>query len=175
MLRENCPSHLRMVGITMHFMTISTSGRVTWRVIGIQVLILLGIIVFFKLYLPHHARDLAQRAATAREQKINALFQDSVVDDSTQEISVPLEGMIVKRHPQRLRLTFSPHETESKLGVPDAATSDFAGGQHLTWLGNAHKLEASFNAGHLYCLAFEARATGHGVLVYDSPESWHPY
>ncbi|MGD0225620.1 MAG: hypothetical protein ABSF71_25105 [Terriglobia bacterium] len=151
------------------------SGRAPWRVIVIQLVILLGILALYKVYLPYHERDLARRATAAREQKISAFFQDAVMEDSTREISAPVEGAIVKRHPQRLRLTFSPHETESKLGVPDAATSDFAGGQHLTWLGNAHKLEASFNAGHLYCLAFEARATGHGVLVYDSPESWHPY
>ena len=86
----------------------------------------------------------------------------------------PLDGAIVKRHPQRLRSTFSPQEAESTLGVPDATTTDFGGGQHLTWLGTTHKLEASFNAGRLYCLALEDRATGHGVLVYDSPERGIP-
>jgi hypothetical protein len=141
----------------------------------IQLLILLGLVAFYELYLPHRTRDLADRAAAAREQKINALFQDSVVDDSTQEISVPLEGMIVKRHPQRLRKVFSPQEAESALGVPDATTIDFRGGQHLTWLGTAHKLEASFNAGRLYGLTLEDRATGHGVTVFESIESWRPY
>jgi len=132
-------------------------------------------VAFYKLYLPHRARDLAGGTAATREQKINALFQGSVVEDSTHEISVPLEGTIVKRHPERLRTTFSPQEAESRLGVPYATTIDFSGGQHLTWLGSAHKLTASFNAGRLYCLTLEDRATGHGVMVYESPESWHPY
>ncbi|HXW15753.1 MAG TPA: hypothetical protein VEN79_14695 [Terriglobia bacterium] len=156
-------------------MRTSSSGGAPWRVIVIQVLILLGLIAFFKLYLPHQARDLAQRAAVAREQSINALFQDSVVEDSTHEISVPLDGAILKRHPQRLRTTFSPQQAESILGVPDSTTTDFSGGQHLTWIGTAHKLGAAFNSGRLYCLTLEDRATGHGVLVYESPESWHPY
>lgn len=153
----------------------SSFGRAPWRIIVIQLVILGGLVVFFKLYLPHHARDLAGRAAATREQKINALFQDAVEEDSTQEISVPLNGAIVKRHPQKLRITFSPQDAESTLGVPDSAAIDFQGGQHLTWLGTAHKLEASFNAGRLYCLALEDRSTGHGVMVFASISSWHPY
>ena len=156
-------------------MSISSFGRVFWRVILIQLLILLGLVAIYKLYLPYRARDLAGRAAAAREQKINALFQDSVVEDSAHEIYVPLEGAIVKRHPQRLRTVFSPREAESTLGFPDAITVDFRGGQHLTWLGTAHKLEASFNAGRLYCLTLEDRSTGRGVLVYESFRNWHPY
>jgi hypothetical protein len=141
----------------------------------IQILLLSGLVVFYKLYLPHHARDLANRTADTRERKINALFQDSVEEDSTHEISVPLDGVIVRRHPQRLRTTFSPGDAETALGVPDTTTMDFRGGQHLAWLGTAHKLEASFNAGRLYCLKLEDRATGHGVMVFESPSSWHPY
>jgi len=156
-------------------MRTSNSGRAPWRVIAIQVLILLGLVALIKLYLPHRTRELARHAIVAREQSINALFQDSVVEDSTHEISVPLDGTIVKRHPQRLRTTFSPQQAESTLGVPDTTTTDFSGAQHLMWIGSAHKLGAAFNAGHLYCLTFEDRATGHGVLVYESPDSWHPY
>jgi len=153
----------------------STFGRAPWRVIVIQLLILLGLVAIYKVYLPYRARNLAGRAAAIREQKINDLFQDSVVEDSKHEISVPLQGVIVKRHPQSLRTTFSPQEAESMLGIPDATAIDFRGGQHLTWLGTSHKLEASFNAGRLYCLTLEDRATGHGVLVYESIWSWHPY
>jgi hypothetical protein len=153
----------------------SSFGRAPWRVIGIQVLILSGLAVFFKFYLPRHARDLAERAAAAREHEINTLFENSVEQVSTQEISVPLDGAIVKRYPQKLRIVLSPHEAESTLGVPDSSTTDFAGGQHLTWTGTTHKLEASFNAGRLYCLNLENRSTGHGVMVFESPTSWHPY
>jgi hypothetical protein len=150
-------------------------GRTSRRVIAIQLLIIAGLVAYYQLYLPHRARELAGRATATREEKILALFQDSVVEDSQREISVPLEGTIVKRHPQRLRITFSPREAEAELGVPDAHTNDFRGGYHLEWLGAAHKLEASFNAGRLYCLALEDRTTGHGVLVYESLSSWHPY
>jgi hypothetical protein len=156
-------------------MPASSLGRASWRTIVIQLLLLLGLVVFFKLYLPRHQRDLAARAAATREQKITTVFHDAVVEESTREISVPLAGAIVKRHPQRLRTRFSPQEAESTLGVPRAATVDFRGGQHLTWLGTAHKLEASFDAGRLYCLSFEECATGHGVLVYESADQWHPY
>ena len=153
----------------------SCYGRARWRVIVIQLLILLGIFALYKVYIPYHERELSRREAAARDQEISGFFQDAVMEDSTLEISVPVDGAIVKRHPQKLRLTFSPQEAESKLGVPSASTTDFDGGQHLTWLGHAHTLEASFNAGHLYCLSLADRATGHGVLVYESPESWHPY
>ncbi|MFZ0964447.1 MAG: hypothetical protein WAO35_26580 [Terriglobia bacterium] len=153
----------------------SSFGRVPWHIMVIQLLILSGLVGFYKLYLPHRARELAGRAAAIREQRIDALVKDSVEEDSTHEISVPLAGAIVMRHPQKLRTTFSPQEAESALGVPDIATTDFRGGQHLTWLGSAHKLEASFNAGRLYALRLEARATGHGVLVCESIWSWHPY
>lgn len=148
--------------------------RVPWRMIVIQVLVLGGLVAFLKIYLPHRTRDMAQRAIAEREQKINALFHDSV-EDSTNEISVPLNSAIVKRHPQRLRRSFSPEDAESMLGAPDSSSVDFRGGQHLTWIGTAHKLEAAFNSGNLYCLALEDRSTGNGVLVYTSFEQWHPY
>jgi len=150
-------------------------GRAPWRVIGVQALILLGLVGFFKLYLPHRARVLAAHEAAAREQKILTLFQSLVVEDSAHEIPVPLDGTIVKRHPQSLRAAFSQQQAESSLGVPDRATTDFRGGHHLKWFGTAHTLEASFDAGHLYCLNLEDRATSHGVLVYESVWSWHPY
>jgi hypothetical protein len=59
--------------------------------------------------------------------------------------------------------------------VPDSATTDFRGGQHLQWLGTTHQLEDSFNAGRLYCLQLQDRTTGHGVMVFDSFAAWHPY
>jgi hypothetical protein len=144
-------------------------------VIVAQLLIVVGVIAYYELYLPHRAHDLTRSAEASREQKIKAMFQEWVVEDSSQEISVPLDGTTVKRHPQRLRTTFSPREAEAALGAPDTATTDFRGGQHLIWIGTAHKLEASFNAGRLYCLSLEDRATGHGALVYESFGLFHPY
>ena len=156
-------------------MTYSSSGRVPWRIIVVQALILIGLVGFFKLYLPRRARAMAASAAVTREQKIMTLFQQSVVEDTTHEIPVPVEGSIVKRHPQSLRVALSQQDVENALGVPDVATTDFRGGQHLKWLGTTHVLEASFDAGHLYCLNLQDRSTSHGVLVYESIWSWHPY
>jgi cell division protein FtsL len=152
-----------------------TFDRVPRRVIMVQLLVLLGIVACYLIYLPHRTRQLARDTAATREEKINALFQDAVVEDSQHEIAVPWEGRIVKRHPQRLRMVFSPRDAVAELGTPNANTLDFAGGQHLTWLGTAHKLAGSFHAGRLYCLSLEDRATGHGELVYESYSSWHPY
>jgi len=156
-------------------MRTSSRGSVRWRVFVIQILAVAGLFVSLELFLSHRARSLAERTAASREQKINVMFHDSVADEPTHEIFVPLNGVVVKRHPQRLRAVFSPGQAESTLGVPDSATVDFQGGQHLIWLGTVHKLEASFDAGHLYCLILEDRATHHGVMVYESIDSWHPY
>ena len=155
-------------------MPVSDAGRAAWRIFGIQVVILLGLLTAYKLYLPRHTRELTARAAAARETSIDALYQSSV-EDSASEISVPVDGMTVKRHPQRLRTTFSPHDAESKLGIPDKNISDFRGGQHLTWVGTAHTLQAAFDAGRLYYLSLEDRATGHGARVYASFDLWGPY
>ena len=153
----------------------SRFGRAPYRFMIIQLLLLGGLAAFEKFGIPRLRHQSDSQAAAAREQKTNALFQDSVEEDARREISVPLGGKIVKRHPQRLRATFSPQEAEATLGVPTTSTTDFRGGQHLTWLGTDHQLTASFNAGRLYCLAREDRATRHGVMVFESPWAWHPY
>jgi len=156
-------------------MRLSASGRSAWRVFAIQILIVCACVVIYLVYSPYHKRELAARAAAAREQEINAFFREAVAVDHTREISVPMAGAIVKRHPQKLVNSFSAQDAESALGLPDAVTTDFAGGQHLTWRGTTHKLEASFSGGRIYCLGLEDLATGHGALVYLSPEAWHPY
>ena len=153
----------------------SDSGRVPWRIILIQLAILVGLAIFFRFYLPHRVHVQTTEAVTDREQKIEAFFQKTVVEDTEHEISVPLAGAIVKRHPQRLRTTLHVEEVESQLGAPDTSTTDFRSGQHLTWIGTAHKLEASFNLGRLYCLGHQDRKTGQGVMVFESIWSWHPY
>jgi hypothetical protein len=156
-------------------MTTSDFGGASWRLIVIQVLVLSGLLIFFKFYLPHRERNLAATAVTAREQKINSFFQDSVMEDSAREFSVPLDGAVVKRHPQKLRTTYTSDEVESVLGIPNTSMVDFRGGQHLTWIGTSHKLEAAFNAGRLYCLIMEDLATRHGAQVYESEDQWRPY
>jgi hypothetical protein len=156
-------------------MHISDSGRVRWRIILIQLTIMAGLVAFYKLYLPHGERMEAARQAAQRERKIEAFFQKVVVEDTAHEIDVPGEGARGKRHPQRLRATLPLAEVEAALGAPDVASTDFRSGQHLTWIGTAHKLEASFNLGRLYCLGHEDRKTGQGVMVFESIWSWHPY
>ena len=156
-------------------MTTSDFGRAPWRIFLIQFVILAAILVFIKFYAPRHERSLDAQAAVAREQKITALFQDSIVEDTIREVSVPLDGAIVKRHPWKLRTTFTPEAAESALGVPNTSAVDFRGGQHLTWIGTSHKLEAAFDAGRLFCLTQEDLATHHGEQVYGSEDQWRPY
>lgn len=115
------------------------------------------------------------REIELREQKINDLFHSEAEQDNSHQISVPLDGEIVKRYPQKLRDALSPSDIESTLGPAAKETTDYQGGQHLTWFGTAHRLEASFTAGRLYCLTLEDRSTGHGVMVFASPDQWHPY
>jgi hypothetical protein len=153
----------------------SDSGRVRWRVILMQLVIVAGLVAFYKLYPPHWERMEAVRQAAERERKIETFFQKVVVEDTTHEINVPGEGAGAKRHPQRLRATPTLMEVEAELGAPDASSTDFRSGQHLTWIGTTHKIEASFNVGRLYCLAREDRSTGHGVMVFESIWAWHPY
>lgn len=150
-------------------------GGVPWRVIVVQFVLVAGVVTFFSLYLPHRTRVLAERALADREQKINDVFRNAVKEDLDHEVSVPLNGKIEKRHPQILTAALSPQDVETQLGVPGNSTTDFRGGEHLTWVGTTHKLVAAFDKGRLYCLALEGRATGHGVMVCQTPETWRPY
>ena len=156
-------------------MRTSDFGRAPWRLFLIQILVLAAIVITIKLYLPRHERTLAAQASIAREQKINALFHDSIEEETSREVLVPLDGTMVKRHPWRLRTTFTSEAAESSLGVPNTCAVDFRGGQHLTWLGTSHKLEAAFDAGRLFCLTWEDLNTHHGEQVYNSEDQWRPY
>jgi hypothetical protein len=156
-------------------MRIPDSGRVRWRIILIQLAIVAGLVAFYKLFLPHWERMEAARQAAERERKIEAFFRKVVVEDTAHEIDVPGEGAGAKRHPQRLRATLTLAEVEAALGAPDVASTDFRSDQHLTWIGTTHKMEGSFNVGRLYGLAREDRATGHGVMVFESISTWHAY
>jgi len=150
-------------------------GLARWRVFLIQLAILACLLGFFKLYLPHLERERTAQRAAERERKIESFFQAEVEEDATREIDVNLNGVVVRRHPQRLRAAPPITEVEAALGAPDTSATDFRGGQHLTWIGTAHQLQAAFNQGRLYCLAREDRSTGYGVMVFESPEAWHTY
>jgi hypothetical protein len=159
----------------MESMTHSDSGNAPWRIILVQILLLGAVLIFLKVYLPHHQRQLEAERLVQREQKITSFFQNSVVEDSNREISVSLDGMIVKRHPQHLRTVYSPDDVETDLGAPQTSMTDFQGGQHLTWVGTGHRLEAAFTTGRLYCITWADLTTHRGVLVYESEDLWHPY
>ncbi len=60
-------------------------------------------------------------------------------------------------------------------GLPDRRTIDIRGGLHITWTGTGHALEAAFDHGRLYCLRHEDLRTGHGALVFESSDAWHPF
>ena len=151
------------------------SGRAAWRIFLLQLAALAGVAIFLKFYLPHAARVEAAQRAAERERKIESFFRAAVVEETVREVEVRAGGEAVKRHPQKLRGAPQVTDVEAVLGAPDTSSTDFRGGQHLTWIGTAHQLQASFNQGRLYCLTQEDRATGHGALVYESLDAWHPY
>jgi hypothetical protein len=156
-------------------MTHSDSGNAPWRMILIQLGLLVGLLVFFRFYLPHHERQLAAERVALREQKIAAFVQSEVIEDDDRQIPVFLDGEVVKRHPQRLRTTLSPDDVEENLGAPQTTMTDFSGGEHLSWVGTAHRLEAAFNKGRLYCVTYEDLSTHRGVLIYEDENQFHPY
>jgi hypothetical protein len=53
--------------------------------------------------------------------------------------------------------------------------TDFRGGQHLTWIGPRHRLEASFDKGRLYALTLTDLQTGHGMQVFESSAEWRAF
>ena len=95
-------------------------------------------------------------------------------DFPKRQIDVPLNGAIVKRHPQRLHRAVSSEEVEANLGAPDATATGFNGDQPLTWVGATHKLDAFFTSGRLYALSLENRASGHSVTVNEPMDLWGP-
>ena len=125
------------------------------------VLMVAGLIAWFKIYLPR-----AQRAEAVAE---------AVIEDTKREAPVSGNTGDQRVHPQRLRQMPSLREVNQTLGAPTTSTTDVRGGLHVTWTGTRHDLEASFNQGRLYCLRFQDRRTGHGTMVFESSSNWHPY
>jgi hypothetical protein len=145
------------------------------KVIVAQFVILAGVAVWLKVYIP---RMEAARAATAvleREKRIQTSYQSMVVEDTNREVEAPESKAKGPVHPLRLRTSASVGEVEQTLGAPDSEQSDFRGGLHLMWAGSQHTLEASFNRGRLYCLTITDRQTGHGSMVFESSLYWRPF
>ena len=153
----------------------SESGRISKRAIAIQLLLVAGVIAFFKLYLPHLERTRAAAEVAAREERIEKFFNSLVREDSSREVEAPTARGEERVHPQSLRSMPSVQEVQEALGPPDTSSTDFAGGLHLAWRGSPHSLEACFNHGRLYCLKWEDLHTGHGAMVFESSSQWHPF
>jgi hypothetical protein len=156
-------------------LTLSDSGKISTRVIVIQLVILAvvaGLYAYVKVYLPRMEKARAAADLNNRESRIQDFFNTMVAEDSRRTVEAPGVGQV---HPQSLRSTPSVDDVQQALGAPDTSTTDFAGGLHLTWIGAGHTLEASFNRGQLYCLSLKDTNTGHGANVYESSVSWQPF
>ena len=156
-------------------MKLSDRGAVPKRLIAIQLAILAGLAAYYFLYLPHRAKSRAAAEVQERETKIEALFQSLVVEDARSGVGLPGTGGKAGVHPQRLSRTPGVEEVVQTLGLPDRNTADFRGGLHLTWMGTAHSLEATFNHDRLYCLRHDDLRTGHGVLVFEWSFAWRSF
>ena len=133
-------------------MALSDAGGIPKRVIVIQLVIITGLVIFAKVYLPRMEKQKAAAQLEARETRIEDFFKSIVAENSGAEAST-----------ESLRSTPSVEEVEQAVGAPDTSTTDFAGGLHLTWIGTRHSLEGSFNHGRLYFLTLTNRRTGQSV------------
>lgn len=139
------------------------AGDARTKIFLIQGAVIAALIVGFKLYWPHLERERAASQAAAREQIIQSAF-----DELT-------EAGGGAGQPQELRRAATVDEVERELGAPEISMTDYAGGQHLTWTGSDHKLEAAFSKGRLYALTLTNLKTGHGEMVFATAAESHSF
>jgi hypothetical protein len=151
------------------------SRSVRAKAILIQLAIVVGLIAWFKIFLPEIERARAAAETAERERRIQSLVQTVVAEELRPDDGAPAGGGEAGGHPQRLRVTPPVREVQEALGAPDQSMTDFRGGQHLTWIGTNHKLEASFNKGRLYALTLVDLRSGHGATVFESSSQWRPF
>jgi|YelNatPaOPRAMG01_1025707.scaffolds.fasta_scaffold32048_3 hypothetical protein len=156
----------------MAMMTISDFGRISKIAIAVQLVIIAGVLIFLKVYVPRAEKTRAAADLKSRESRIERFFNSTVAEDAGRTVASP-DGS--QAHPQSLRSTPSVEEVQRALGGPDTSMTDYAGALHLTWIGTDHSLTAAFNHGRLYCLTLTDRRTGHGVNVYESSANWQPF
>jgi hypothetical protein len=150
-------------------------GSLRTRTIIIQVAIFAGVILWLTLALPKIQKERAAAELARREQKIESFVQSAVVAAGGEEIEVPTVEGVRRVRPQRLRVTPAVGEVQQALGAPERSMTDFRGGQHLTWIGTRHQLEASFAKGRLYAVTLTDLQTGHGSTVYESSAQYRPF
>ncbi len=156
-------------------MTLTDSGKISTRVIVIQLVILVvaaGLFAYVKVYAPKLEKAHEAEQVARRESRIQDFFNSMVAEDSSRTVDAPGAG---QTHPQSLRNTPSLDDVQQTLGGPDTSSTDFAGGLHLGWIGTKHTLEASFSHGELYALSFKNNDTGHGVNVYKSSAQFQAF
>lgn len=153
-------------------MRFEPSGATWTRAILIQVGIIAALAVVLKLYLPGMEKRREAARVKERETRIEAFAHTMIVDDPTRDIP---SGPNAGKHPQKLLRQDSVDEVQSALGAPTTDSRDFRGGQHLTWIGTDHRIEAAFDRGILYNLMYQDMRTGHGVTVYESAAYWQAY
>jgi hypothetical protein len=142
------------------------------KIIVVQAVLIVLVIGWYKVCLPRFERAHAAALAADRERRIEDYEQEMIVEDTRREVTSPSGASV---HPQQLKSTPDVDEVEHDLGVPQTSMTDFSGGYHLTWIGTAHKLQASFNKGQLYSISIEDLATGHGAEVFESSDEWRPF
>jgi hypothetical protein len=156
-------------------LTLPDSGKISTRLIIVQLALLatvVGVYAYVKVYLPQAEKARAAAQIAQRESRIQDFFDSMVAEDPSRTVEAPGVG---RTHAQSLKSTPDVAEVQQTLGVPDTSTTDFAGGQHLTWIGTGHTLEGSFNRGLLYCLSIKDNSTGHGESVYAKSVQWQPF
>lgn len=124
----------------------SDSGRIPLRAIAIQVVILGGLLIFLKFYLPHHEKAKAAARLKERDARIESFYADVTGEGSGGGTA--------------LRSTPSMQAAEQRLGAPDTSSTDYAGGLHLTWNGAHRSLQGSFYHDSLYSLTMTDNRTG---------------
>jgi len=149
------------------------AGAVRTKVIVAQAIVMVGLLAWFKIYLPHLEKQQAASEARDRDRRIQTFFRWAVIEDSLRAANQPPPNG--KPRAQRLRRTPSLAEAEQTLGAPGGRSTDVRGGLHVTWTGTSYKLEGSFERDRLYCLTLTDRRTGHGTSVFESSSSWHVF
>lgn len=143
------------------------------KAILIQAGIAAALVAWFTLGMPRLRREQAASRAARREQRIQSFVQETVATDTSRTVQVP-EGR-AHAHPQHLLSTPSLDEVEQALGAPQTSSTDFRGGEHLTWIGTRHRLEAVFSQARLYALTLTDLKTGHGSTIYESSAQWQAF
>lgn len=153
-------------------MRFEASGSTWWRVLVIQLAIIAALAAVLKFYLPGMEKRREAAVVREREDRIQAFARTMIVEDPTRDIP---SGPNAGKHPQKLLRQDSVDEVQGALGAPTTVSRDFRGGDHLTWTGTDHQIEAAFDRGILYYVRYEDLHTGHGVMVYESSAPWQTF